>query len=363
MHDYGSGSLDVVIDITTKCNAACPQCDRTDISRGAKMGTNPELPDENMTLNQLRKVINASNIDRVRHVSFCPSWGEPIINNDFLYMLDHLFSSAIKADTGLVVSVDTNGSLRSDEWWFSIGRLMSLFSNERDDLTLNFRFAVDGIDQAMHEKYRRRTNLDKVLATMEMVSAFPATRAMSQTVVFQHNQDYLNEIKSLTQRHGSVDHSFVRSERFGGRQFEFYNENDESETLTIADPFGIIETERSEFGMTPSCEYQKINKVHINYDGQVLPCCYFANAYVAGSRWSKLSDAGKWKESWIGKEYLKTKDAHNAFNRDLFDILEGNWWTKKLPFSWKHSEIAGAVQCSKHCSAKGGTFRVGAHRK
>lgn len=97
MHDYGSGSLDVVIDITTKCNAACPQCDRTDISRGAKMGTNPELPDENMTLNQLRKVINASNIDRVRHVSFCPSWGEPIINNDFLV---HVGSSVLVGHKG-----------------------------------------------------------------------------------------------------------------------------------------------------------------------------------------------------------------------------------------------------------------------
>jgi len=353
----------VVIDITTKCNAACPQCDRTDISKGAKLSTNPKLPDINMTLKQLRKVITASNIKKIRHISFCPSWGDPVINDDFPYMLDHLFSSAIQAKTDLAVSVDTNGSLRNDEWWFNIGQLMALFSNERNDLSLNFRFAVDGVDQAMHEKYRRRTNLDKVLSTMEMVSAFPATRAMSQTVVFQHNQGFLNEIKSLSQRHGSVDHSFVRSERFGGGDFKFHNEKDEIESLIIADPFDIIEADRSEIGMIPSCEYQKINKVHINYDGQVLPCCYFANAYVAGSRWSTLSDAGRWKDSWIGKEYLKTKDAHNAFNRDLFDILAGEWWSRKLPFSWKHSDDNGAVQCSKHCSAKGGTFRVGAHRK
>jgi MoaA/NifB/PqqE/SkfB family radical SAM enzyme len=72
---------------------------------------------------------------------------------------------------------------------------------------------VDGTTQEMHNIYRRDTNLENVLKN---IKAFASSGAelTTQTILFKHNEEYQEEIKQLCKDHGSVRHTFVKSDRF-----------------------------------------------------------------------------------------------------------------------------------------------------
>jgi len=324
---------------------------------------NPLLPKVHMTLEQVKAIFGHDEIRAIDHIQFCPGWGDALMNPEILPMIDYLFETACETGEPLNLQIITNGSLRSEEWWFELGKTMKYFSDMNPpNLSLNMTFDIDGITQEMHAKYRRGTDLNRVLENMEMCSSFPLTFATSQSVIFEHNYHHMSAIETMAKKFGSISHSFIRSERFDNPldvddpDFKFKNEDGKLEYLTMSPPLNT--GFREEMTEEIDCRYAGKNEIKINYDGQVLPCCYFTNAYIAGERWSSFDDAGQWKESWIAKEYLKNKMAHNAFERPLLEIISDEWWTKKLPFSWKH-ENKTALQCVKHCSAKNGTFRVG----
>lgn len=344
---FQANDLTVVLDTTTYCNARCPQCDRNDSENQLKR--NAFLPLMHVSLDDIKKAFTKRELAAIKTIQFSPGWGDALMHPDLIPMLDHLFTESPRS---LTIQVITNGSIQTDNWWFDLGSMM--YKHDRHEL--NMTFDVDGINQAMHEKYRRGTKLNRTIGHMHFASSFPNTLCNSQTIVFKHNQDHMDEIEELCLRAGSSHHTFIRSERFHGDTFEFENEVGEIETLELADPF----EEKSDRTEEITCPYAVENKININFDGQAFPCCYFTNAYVAGDTWSAHADAGKWKRSWIGREYLKDKETHNIYNTSIVDMLDDVWWTEKLPTSWKTEP---ALQCEKHCSLKNGSFRVGRHTK
>ena len=65
----------------------------------------------------------------------------------------------------------------------------------------------------MHELYRRKTDLQKILNNME---TFSQTRAQAKvyTVRFKHNEPYLKDIQELSKNHGAIKWTGVLSNRF-----------------------------------------------------------------------------------------------------------------------------------------------------
>jgi len=119
------------------------------------------------------------------------------------------------------------------------------------------------------------------------------------------------------------------------------------------------------------CKWLKDNRVLVNPDGQVLPCCYLANPIwgikqnFKGGEAGRHSDGGKGVDSdgnplsvvynQFGKggksameEYNNDKEKYNIHNNDMKDILKGKWFTKTLPDSWK-DETKTISQCRKWC--------------
>ena len=94
---------------------------------------------------------------RYRSFEFCGTWGDPVMNRELLGMVQYIIDNS-----NATISIDTNGSIRDEEWWWNLG----IIGGRR----LHATFAVDGIDQKMHSHYRRNTDLKKVLANMESIS-------------------------------------------------------------------------------------------------------------------------------------------------------------------------------------------------
>ena len=68
------------LEITTYCNAACPQCPRN--NNGS--GINPHLKLEHLSRNVIDSAFPADLCGRLRQIFFCGSYGDPIMHPDFL---------------------------------------------------------------------------------------------------------------------------------------------------------------------------------------------------------------------------------------------------------------------------------------
>lgn len=142
------------------------------------------------------------------------------------------------------------------------------------------------------------------------------------------------------------------------------------------------------------CQWMKSKRLLINPDGQVLPCCYFANVIymydkmnITEKLGSSKSDESKYlldkdesveervkrrnkfesdiskqigdkdriiketKEENVLMNYYKNKNEYNIFETDLEDIIESEWFLKTLPESWDSKEKAPR-QCQEYCRVK-----------
>lgn len=334
--------IKVFLDISTYCNAGCPQCHRTNENG---LGKADWLPLIRWDLKTFQKAFPAEEMKNIESFKFCGTWGDPIMCKEFLEMCKYIIESSDAS-----ISVDTNGSIRDSEWWWVLG----LMCGGR----LTVVFDVDGINQDMHHKYRRFTDLNKVLENMETLSQ-TRSHARSQTILFKHNQDYKEEIMNLVKSHGSEKHSFVISDRFDGHNIVdnkrfFINENGEEEYLQRADqetlPDGVISSglQIREHDKQIRCGWAlPRNEVLVNPDGQVLPCCYHGNGH-----YNHKFDQTKGKQIWNHDIYTQEYNAHpekyNVLHTPLSAIINSDWYRKTLPESMKGDNPV--PQCAKYCS-------------
>lgn len=118
------------------------------------------------------------------------------------------------------------------------------------------------------------------------------------------------------------------------------------------------------------CEWMQTKRLLINPDGQVLPCCFFANVIYMYDRmgapesWKPKDEYGisdqlldvprvayETSKEHILMNYYKNKEEYNIFENDLEDIINSEWFTKTLPESWEDEKTLPR-QCKKYCQMK-----------
>ena len=336
-------NLSVFLDLTTYCNAGCPQCHRTNPNG---LGKEDWLPLIQWDLETFKKGFPVKELQYLSEIDICGTWGDPLMCKELYEIIEYIISNC-----NAKIHIHTNGSIRDEEWWWNLGVL--------GDKRLEVTFAIDGIDQQMHEKYRRFTNLEKVLKNMESFSQTNAV-AICQTVLFKHNQNYKEEIKDLCKKHGSFKHTFVISDRFDtrdtidGKRY-FIDENGNEDFLEKADReslSGAKVTGRKVSILEEDivCRWAKPrNEVVINPDGQVLPCCYHANVHFQG-RINGISGKELSRNPIYKDDYNMNLEKYNIFHTPLSEIINSEWYKKTLPNSIKGSDPVH--QCINQCSSR-----------
>ncbi len=209
--------LNMWIDISTYCNASCPECHRTDIENGG-LGKVQWLPLVQWTFEEFKKSYPPSFVSKTNRWEFCGTWGDPVMNKDLLDICQYVSDNT---PTDGVVEIDTNGSIRPLSWWEKLGKIRKI----------KVDFAIEGVTQEMHSFYRRRTDLAKILANMKRFTDAGGI-ATGFCVIHKHNQDHLLEIENLCKAYGAVFVDFIESNRFHKSPlFHFFNEEDKIEVL------------------------------------------------------------------------------------------------------------------------------------
>ena len=185
----------VQIEITERCNAACPACTRNYFGYSA----NPGIWTGNMTLEQFKTLLPEEFLQQLDDVSFCGNLGDAQMNPYLHGMVEYLFN----ANPDLWVAINTNGSIYEPHYWAEFakyGKRMQII------------WAIDGTTEEVHSFYRRNTSYLKVLSN---ATAFidAGGNACWQFILFKHNQHQLEEAKRLAKAYNFNDIHIIKSDR------------------------------------------------------------------------------------------------------------------------------------------------------
>ena len=210
------------INLTNLCNARCPQCQRTS---PFGLHTAKNLPLTTWSLLDFKNYFPKNSLDDIKEYSFCGTYGDPLMAKDIESIVYYIMDNS-----NAKVIITTNGSIRKDDFYIRLGN----YCGRRLSMVID----VDGTTEEMHQKYRRGTSLKKSLLALQALSTTKA-KPLSQTVLFKHNEMYVEQIKKLAIENGSHNHVSYPSDRFDFlhgdlNTFNFTNEDGEHETLERA---------------------------------------------------------------------------------------------------------------------------------
>ena len=219
---YKDKKLKAWIDLSTYCNAACPQCHRTDPRTSNKVDW---LPLIQWSLEEFKTAFPKKTMKYIKSFQLCGSLGDPCMNKDIFKICEYIVNNS-----NCFLEINTNGSMRDEFWWTHLGYTIK----DRGRVY----FCVDGIDQKMHGLYRQKTDLDKVLKHMKAYSKYGVSAGF--TIVFKHNEDYLKDIYQIvSDKIGDHYHLFVPTDRaYHIDKFKFYNEYGELKILEHSPKYG-----------------------------------------------------------------------------------------------------------------------------
>ena len=353
--DLKVGELTLDMELTTFCNAKCPQCSRTDEVNN--LNKKSWLPLQQVSISKFKSWFPPGDICYIANFHFSGTYGDPGMCKDLYKIVEYIINNSHKT----TISINTNGGMRDEQFWFNLGA--------KGQKRLKVIFDVDGIDQEMHSFYRRNVKLSTVLENMTSVLQTPA-KVEVLTVLFRHNQEYLEQIEDMCRKLGVERFDSVEGNNFrDGPVYKFNDEDgNEQQLLQITRQDreqGLERLDRrvrdhrhiSDEYIKISClaEEQKTLKVHAT--GLVAPCCYLSTPLETAAI-HKPNENPSRHITTIGKDGSEINplmkeyvDNHHMFtlgNRSIKDIVNDPWFNGKLKDSWKQKETA-AWGCKKVC--------------
>ena len=186
------------IEPTTRCNAWCQFCQRNNYGYGL---SDFELVD--LDPSRLQKVISV--MPALETVQFCGTLGDPCASKLLNEQLQ------VVKDSGLELQLQTNGSLRTKDWW---AKLAKDFGN-----SLSVWFAIDGLEDT-HKIYRQATNWKKII---ENAKSFidAGGNAVWQFIPFAHNEHQIRDCMKMSTALGFSRFEFVKNARYFDQAYNY----------------------------------------------------------------------------------------------------------------------------------------------
>lgn len=327
----------VHVEITTRCNARCPMCPRN--YRG--MDFNSGYPLTELRLEDFKKIFQSAFLKQLwkypkQGMTFNGNLGDFAAAKDAFEIVEYVTSY------GVGVTVNTNGSLRSGDWWAKLARPQ-----------LAIGFAIDGLVDT-HSLYRQDTDWKKVL---DNATAFirAGGRAIWRFIPFEHNQHQEAECRKLARDLGFSQFQIVYDGRdhtpVFSREGNFTHWIGQSQAkYPHPSPIEhLLEDHRNSSCSTQSWEHDGINlridckhinerSIYVAADGSVYPCCFL------GFYPQSMTHPGNEQIQTLVKE-------NNALEFDLEHCLN---WFRSVQSTWSIPSVREGrlYQCAATCGQK-----------
>lgn len=319
----------VQLDFTSKCNLLCPACAR--VERGA---VNPRLPLSELEWSPgVDRFFSPEFCAQLDYVLFSGNYGDAAAASGLPQFVERLLARGLKC-----ISISSNGSLRTPEWWSDLGGQLK----GRGQII----FSIDGVGD-VNARYRVGSNWEKILANI---------RATAQTgvllrwdfIVFRHNEHQIEEARELARRLGFNQINFRSPSRLSlqpsmGFEPPFnpqYAPQNAQQLSQIQAKYGSFE------------QYVKQTRIHcktqidhpsvfLDFRGEIWPCTWLgAPPYLPAE-----------SQQSIDLEKLRRYYEH-GFNsiekHSLAEILAHPFFARDLEQSWRNSDQR-LFTCGRTC--------------
>jgi MoaA/NifB/PqqE/SkfB family radical SAM enzyme len=347
------------LEITSYCNAACPQCPRNENGQGI----NKRMPLCHLDRVVIDRAFTTDLCSQLRQIFFCGSYGDPIMHPDFLDILRDFR----KKNPTLWLYFHTNGGVHDSEYWTEIAHIMAGYGQ--------IDFGIDGLEDTLH-LYRRNVKYNKVI---DNASAFikAGGRAQWNFIVFRHNQHQVEQAKQLGKELGFFDVLIRKTGRF----FNHYT-IEEMPTWPVSDQYTLEPPTMPEYRnqsmlFLPDLKKQYKNikeyfdtteihcdamigpKVVVNAEGLVLPCNFFNhNLYDRRFYESDVLPGCNELSTVDGKNQIRSflesynLDSFNIHLHSLNEIFQNPMWGDLIA-SWNKTLADGRLfECAMTCGSK-----------
>lgn len=238
------------IEPTNMCTLKCPRCSRTEfIKQFPKQWIN-----KNLNLDHLKSFLD---IDLSgKSISLCGNYGDPIYYDDLFNLITYFKTQ------GCDISISTNGSYRTSQWWEQLISLLD--SNDK------IIFGIDGTPENFTE-YRINGDWRSIEQGINVVTK-STVKTIWQYIPFSFNEDDVERVQVLSKELGFDEFLLLPSDRWD-------SENDYliPTTYNVADRNTSIVSWKTEFkrniDILPECKI-KNNQHFISADGFYTSCCY-----------------------------------------------------------------------------------------
>ena len=240
------------LELTTVCNAKCPQCARENPSL-----YNKQLDKHELTLNDCKYLIDKVLIKQLDKLLLCGVFGDPAASQHMLDVCEYFRS----INPSITIGINTNGSLQNTEWWEKLGKLL----NHNEDYCV---FSIDGLGDT-NAIYRIGTNYNKII---ENATAFidAGGAAHWDMLVYEHNQHQVDGALNLAKNLGFSWFRTKITKRFNKTPVDFlkppstYNFIDVKDTLI-------------------DCNALNERSIYMAANGKYYPCCWIGTKAYTNS--------------------------------------------------------------------------------
>lgn len=332
---YVAEANSLQIEISTKCNAQCPSCIRTDST--SLVATQEVIPrNKEMSLSDFSKIVSSQFAKKLQLVEFCGTLDEPLMHSQFFEILDliRLYCPTVS------VQIHTNGGLRNRAYFSELANRLKSFGPQSC-----VKFSIDGLEDT-NGIYRHGVDFKKAFQNLE---AFITSggRAEWQMLIFPWNQHQVEQVKALSQKIGCVafkarpDRTAVST--WGAEKIQSIREKNlmPISGLRRGDPQSLTFIEEN-LAKPVHCVYKDVRKmIFISWDALVWPCCF----------WTNIRYENELKKNLLQKTvYDQYGEFFNSLkNASLDEILQHRFFTKELLVSWREGSPL-KWRCVDKCS-------------
>ena len=335
------------IELTDKCQAACPMCARN-IHGGADR---PFIKNADITVEQFKQWFTPAFLSRLGNFYSCGNYGDPAFAKDCL----EIYTYVRECNPQVRLALHTNGSLRTTDWWQSLAKIIQPNGQ--------VIFAVDGF-AGKHELYRRNTKFEKVI---ESIKAFVQAvgDARVDSLVFAHNEHETEELEKYLLDLGVTEVNFKSTKRFynlgnfpvqnkdGSHAYDLHpatlpewNNGFKGDMARFLSP-DAVEHIVNTSTVKPQCVNK--NELYVDPYGNLLPCCWI------GSDWIEEPINGdmvlqKLRDITVKNSQTIMTDVGvpNLNNANIDNTLANQSMWEKLESYWVGENKC--ITCVKNCS-------------
>lgn len=267
----------IELELTTRCNAACPQCSRN--YYGGK--TWPSLPITDLNLSWLKEHLPAEALAGMKEIRLCGTYGDPCIHPKLIEIVSWLHSVS-----NAQITIRTNGGMRGADWWAKLAKVL-----RSTDIVF---FGIDGLKDTNH-LYRIGTSWGKIMNNSQAFIANGGNAVWSY-LVFEHNEHQIEKAEQLSIELGFKGFATKITSRFMDKTHKFIDKSPvmdkDSNVIRWLKP-----ATQSQFQNQGYTAYDSIVEKHGTYDNylQTVPIscmarhtglvCISAEGYVLPCGW------------------------------------------------------------------------------